>query len=105
MLIATRFWIFWLAGSFLAAPFYTMQGSNAARTLAGVFALLGAMSAIPRSFATFAPEPSIFGIACLVLSPLLCWLVNIFLINKDVQAYVSQLRAGKGLSADHWKID
>lgn len=37
--------------------------------------------------------------------PVACFLSNVFLINKDVQTYVTSVRVARGLSANHWEIE
>lgn len=99
-----KLWHFWFTGAILSAPWRTLHGSNGARMLSGVIALLAAMVCIPCSLMVFAPEFRLFGLCCLVLGPACCYLVNVFLINKEVQEWVAVLRRSKGLSADHWKV-
>ena len=98
--VVAEFW----SGLMLISPWWTLRGSNGARTLAGVIALLGAMATLPASCMVTTSEMHVPGIISLSLFPVLCFLTNIFLLNRKVQTYVASIRAGQGKSADHWSI-
>jgi len=101
MLLPHSYWFLIIAFS----PWSTLRGSNTARTMAGVTALFGALITFPLMFGILFPDGMTVGVVAAVLFPVACFLANVFLINKDVQTYVTSVRVARGLSANHWEIE
>ncbi len=87
------------------SPWHTLRGSNVARTVAGVIALFGALISFPLTCGVLFPDGKTVGFIASMVFPLCCFLANVFLLNKNVQAYVTSLRITRGLSANHWEIE
>ncbi len=92
---------------FLLSPYLVLRGSNNARTLSGVAALLLALGLLPGFLGVFSHriESIIAGVACMLAFPILCYLTNVFLISENVKSFIGVIRSRRGLSAESWKLD
>jgi hypothetical protein len=101
ILLPHSYWFLAIAIS----PWSTLRGSNTARTVAGIIALFGALISFPLMLGILFPDGLTVGLIAAVAFPIACFLANVFLINKDVQTYVTSVRMARGLSANHWEIE
>ena len=80
-----------LTALIVISPIMALRGSEGYRTFAGVVALMLCLGSFTGSCAVADPETRTPGILSVIVFVMSCFLVNVYLINDKVKAYVAHV--------------